>query len=52
MEGIKAQTGVSEISCVGYPGELMLSALKELVLPLIAFALMTGVLNLRKTRVG
>ena len=38
--------------CAGYPGELMLSALKELVLPLIAFALMTGVLNLRHTRVG
>ena len=36
----------------GYPGELMIDALQELVLPLIAFALMVGVLNLRHTTSG
>lgn len=36
----------------GYPGELMINALQELVLPLIALALMTGVLALRKTKTG
>lgn len=36
----------------GYPGVLLLNALKELVLPLIAFALMVGVLNLRHTKAG
>ena len=30
----------------------MISALQELVLPLIVFALMTGVLNLRHTTTG
>lgn len=36
----------------GYPGELLINALQELVLPLIILALMTGVLNLRHTTTG
>ncbi|KAK9909594.1 hypothetical protein WJX75_004641 [Coccomyxa subellipsoidea] len=40
------------IEIIGYPGELLINALQELVLPLIILALMTGVLNLRHTTTG
>ncbi|EIE22044.1 Sodium:dicarboxylate symporter [Coccomyxa subellipsoidea C-169] len=40
------------IEIIGYPGELLINALQELVLPLIVLALMTGVLNLRHTTTG
>ena len=36
----------------GYPGELFLNALQELVLPLIALALLNGVLALRHSTAG
>jgi hypothetical protein len=36
----------------GYPGELFLNALQELVLPLIALALLNGVLSLRHSSAG
>lgn len=36
----------------GYPGELFLNALQELVLPLIALALLNGVLSLRHSTAG
>ena len=38
--------------CPGYPGELFLNALQELVLPLIALALLNGVLSLRHSTAG
>ena len=37
---------------LGYPGELFLNALQELVLPLIALALLNGVLSLRHSTAG
>lgn len=40
------------IELIGYPGELMIRALEELVLPLIMLALMSGVLSLRSTNNG
>lgn len=36
----------------GYPGEILIRALQELVLPLMVFALMSGVFNLRHTQGG
>lgn len=36
----------------GYPGELMIRALQELILPLMVFALMSGVFALRATKTG
>lgn len=36
----------------GYPGELLIRALQELVLPLMVFALMSGVFNLRHSSSG
>ncbi|XP_024360060.1 uncharacterized protein [Physcomitrium patens] len=36
----------------GYPGELLIRALQELVLPLMVFALMSGVFNLRHSGSG
>ncbi|EFJ37026.1 hypothetical protein SELMODRAFT_403919 [Selaginella moellendorffii] len=40
------------IKLIGYPGELYLRALQQLVLPLIVFALMSGVFSLRHTQHG
>ncbi|XP_024525560.1 excitatory amino acid transporter 4 isoform X1 [Selaginella moellendorffii] len=40
------------IELIGYPGELYLRALQQLVLPLIVFALMSGVFSLRHTQHG
>ncbi|KAI5074513.1 hypothetical protein GOP47_0010474 [Adiantum capillus-veneris] len=40
------------IELIGYPGELMIQALEELVLPLIVLALMSGVFSLRNTNDG
>lgn len=40
------------IELIGYPGELMIRALEELVLPLIVLALMNGVFSLRSTENG
>lgn len=40
------------IELIGYPGELMIRALEELVLPLIVLALMSGVFSLRSTNDG
>ncbi|MCO5610389.1 hypothetical protein L7F22_064625 [Adiantum nelumboides] len=40
------------IELIGYPGELMIQALEELVLPLIVLALMSGVFSLRSTNDG
>lgn len=37
---------------LGYPGEMLIRALEELILPLIVFALMVGILNLRHTPGG
>lgn len=36
----------------GYPGEILIRALQELVLPLMVFALMSGVFNLRHNQGG
>ncbi|KAG0602013.1 hypothetical protein M758_11G154600 [Ceratodon purpureus] len=40
------------INLIGYPGELLIRALQELVLPLMVFALMSGVFNLRHSGSG
>ncbi|GAQ87191.1 dicarboxylic acid transport [Klebsormidium nitens] len=40
------------IELIGYPGELFLNGLSELVLPLVALALMCGVMSLRHTTSG
>nr|XP_024363269.1 excitatory amino acid transporter 4-like isoform X2 [Physcomitrium patens] len=40
------------IELIGYPGELLIRALQELVLPLMVFALMSGVFNLRHSSSG
>lgn len=40
------------ITLIGYPGELLIRALQELVLPLMVFALMSGVFNLRHSGSG
>ncbi|KAL3682159.1 hypothetical protein R1sor_000181 [Riccia sorocarpa] len=40
------------ISIIGYPGEIMLRAFKLLILPLMVFALMSGVFALRSTKTG
>lgn len=40
------------IELIGYPGELLIRALQELVLPLMVFALMSGVFNLRHSASG
>eukprot|EP00250_Pteridium_aquilinum_P018171 c23976_g2_i2 orf=504-1859(-) len=40
------------IELIGYPGELMIRALEELVLPLVVLALMSGVFSLRSTNNG
>lgn len=40
------------ITLIAYPGELLMRALQELVLPLITLALVTGVLSLRHTAAG
>ncbi|KAG6557518.1 hypothetical protein Mapa_000792 [Marchantia paleacea] len=40
------------IALIGYPGELMIRALQELILPLMVFALMSGVFALRATKTG
>ncbi|BBM98413.1 hypothetical protein MPTK1_1g13310 [Marchantia polymorpha subsp. ruderalis] len=48
----RANVSTVVIDLIGYPGELMIRALQELILPLIVFALMTGVLNLRHNSGG
>ncbi|KAL2610995.1 hypothetical protein R1flu_022687 [Riccia fluitans] len=40
------------ISLIGYPGEIMLRSFKLLILPLMVFALMSGVFALRSTKTG
>ncbi|KAJ7207655.1 hypothetical protein O6H91_Y483000 [Diphasiastrum complanatum] len=40
------------IELIGYPGEIFIRALQALVLPLIVFALMSGVFSLRRTPNG
>lgn len=40
------------VELIGYPGELLIRALQELVLPLMVFALMSGVFNLRHSASG
>jgi len=40
------------IELIGYPGELLIRGLQELVLPLMVFALMSGVFNLRHSASG
>ncbi|MCO5546782.1 hypothetical protein L7F22_000218 [Adiantum nelumboides] len=57
--GIGLGAGLYNLNCskqvielIGYPGELMIRALEELVLPLIMLALMTGVFSLRSTNSG
>ncbi|KAG0584743.1 hypothetical protein KC19_3G231300 [Ceratodon purpureus] len=40
------------IELIGYPGEILIRALQELVLPLMVFALMSGVFNLRHSASG
>ncbi|KAG6555893.1 hypothetical protein Mapa_002535 [Marchantia paleacea] len=40
------------IVLIGYPGELMIRALQELILPLMTFALMCGIFALRGTKTG
>ncbi|KAH7300017.1 hypothetical protein KP509_24G041200 [Ceratopteris richardii] len=57
--GIALGAGLYNLNCskvvielIGYPGELMIRALQELVLPLIMLALMNGVFSLRNTDSG
>ncbi|KAK9837108.1 hypothetical protein WJX81_003155 [Elliptochloris bilobata] len=50
LYGLHLNKRVVEI--IGYPGELFLNALQELVLPLIALALLNGVLSLRHSTAG
>ncbi|KAI5069509.1 hypothetical protein GOP47_0016140 [Adiantum capillus-veneris] len=57
--GISLGAGLYNLNCsklvielIGYPGELMIRALEEIVLPLIMLALMTGVFSLRSTNSG
>ncbi|KAH7300026.1 hypothetical protein KP509_24G041400 [Ceratopteris richardii] len=57
--GIALGGGLYNLNCsalvielIGYPGELMIRALEELVLPLVMLALMNGVFSLRNTGSG
>ncbi|CAM6128540.1 unnamed protein product [Calypogeia fissa] len=47
-----AHVSTLTIEIIGYPGEMLIRALEELILPLIVFALMVGILNLRHTPGG